>query len=129
MTVRLTQNLTTVRISRLRILDPRQTGPSRIDRKGVALSRIDPTRIVRHNRRSAMTVRLTQNLTTVRISQLRILDPTRIGGRRTALRIDPRQSPLELRNTDNRSHKHPKRKSARMSSPWRSHSLPSKQLA
>jgi hypothetical protein len=144
MTVRLTKNLTIVPISRLRIIAPKQTGRNPIDLKLVDLRRVGPRRIVRHNRRRAMTVRITQNLTIVLISRLRIIaprqtgrnridrkliDPSRIGLRRTALKIDPRQSPLELRNVNNRSHKHPKRKSARTSSARRSHSHLSKQQA
>ena len=129
MTVQPTRNPTIVRISRLRIIVPRQTAPSRVDRKRIDLSRIGPKRIVRHIRRLGMTVQPTRNPTIVRISRLRIIDQTRIGRRRTVLRIDPRQSPLELRNVNNRSHKHLKRKSASRSSARRSHSHLSKQLA
>jgi hypothetical protein len=114
MTIRLAPNPTIAPISQLRIIvprqivpsqtDPSQTDPSQTDRKPIGLSRIGPKRIGRHNRPLLTTVRLTPNLTIVRISRLRILDRTRIGRRRTALRIDPRRSPLELRKVNNRSH-------------------------
>jgi hypothetical protein len=175
MTVLRMLNLTIVRSSQRRTIDPRQTVPSRTDRKLAVLNQIGPRRIGRrnrprvmtaqlmpnltivrtnqpratgqrrtvpnqtdqnpidlwlglkrpslHDRRRAMTVRPTQNPTIVRTSQRRA-----IGQRRTALRIDPMRRPLELRNVNNRSHKHPKRKSARMSSARRSHSLPNKRL-
>ena len=129
MTVRRMPNLTIVRISRLRIIDRTRIAPSRTGRKRVVLSRIGPTPTGLHNRRPAMTVRRTPNPAIVRTSALRIIDQTRIGRSRTALRIDPRQSPLELRTVNNRSHSHPRRKSARRSSAKRSHSRPSKQLA
>jgi len=118
-----TRNPIIARTSRLRIVDPRQNSPSRTDQNPIDL-KLGLKRPSLHDRQLAMTVRLTQNLTTVRTSQ-----PGAIGQRRTGLRIAPMRSPLELRNAHNRSHKHPKRKSARTSSARRSHSLPNKRPA